>query len=230
MTTSNHITKITGLQPVAGNGLLDRRLFLKAGLSFSTITMAAAVAPKAFAGPDDATAATDIDPASPPWMHMPGAPFSTYGVPSAFESDVVRYPAANQVVTGNGVSWTPLHKLEGMITPNGLHFERHHNGVPQIDPKIHRLLVHEIYGATAIDERHRHRYEVNINYARRLEDAGLVFSGLSPDGELPEIVELPGHPWFCGVQFHPELKSKPFAPHPLFTSFIKAAVDRSRLV
>jgi len=91
-------------------------------------------------------------------------------------------------------------------------------------------LVHQIYGATSIDERHRHRYEVNINYARRLEEAGLVFSGLSPDGELPEIVELPGHPWFVGVQFHPELKSKPFDPHPLFTSFIKAAVDRSRLV
>jgi len=91
-------------------------------------------------------------------------------------------------------------------------------------------LVSEIYGAAAIDERHRHRYEVNINYAPRLEAAGLVFSGLSPDGELPEIIELPGHPWFVGVQFHPELKSKPFAPHPLFTSFIKAAVDRSRLV
>ncbi len=91
-------------------------------------------------------------------------------------------------------------------------------------------LVGEIYGAAAIDERHRHRYEVNINYAKRLEEAGLVFSGLSPDGELPEIIELPSHPWFVGVQFHPELKSKPFDPHPLFTSFIKAAVDRSRLV
>ena len=142
MTISKYITKITDLRPVAGNGLLDRRLFLKAGLSFSTITMAAAVAPRVFAGPDDATATAEIDPASPPWMHVPGAPFSTYGVPSAFESDVVRYPAANQVVNGNGVSWTPLHKLEGMITPNGLHFERHHNGVPRIDPEIHRLLVH----------------------------------------------------------------------------------------
>ena len=75
-----------------------------------------------------------------------------------------------------------------------------------------------------------HRYEVNIDYLSRLEEAGLRFSGMSPDGELPEIVELPDHPWFVGVQFHPELKSKPFAPHPLFTSFIKAAVDRSRLV
>ncbi|MPY68480.1 MAG: CTP synthase [Alphaproteobacteria bacterium] len=91
-------------------------------------------------------------------------------------------------------------------------------------------LAHEIYGADDISERHRHRYEVNINYGPRLEAAGLVFSGLSPDGVLPEIIELPDHPWFIGVQFHPELKSKPFDPHPLFKSFIQAAVERSRLV
>jgi CTP synthase len=91
-------------------------------------------------------------------------------------------------------------------------------------------LAREIYGADDISERHRHRYEVNINYAPRLEAAGLVFSGLSPDGVLPEIIELPDHPWFIGVQFHPELKSKPFDPHPLFKSFIQAAVERSRLV
>jgi CTP synthase len=90
--------------------------------------------------------------------------------------------------------------------------------------------VAAIYGESAISERHRHRYEVNINYKARLEEAGLRFSGLSPDGALPEIVEIPAHPWFIGVQFHPELKSKPFDPHPLFTSFIKAAVDQSRLV
>jgi CTP synthase len=88
----------------------------------------------------------------------------------------------------------------------------------------------EIYGATEIRERHRHRYEVNIHYKARLEQAGLSFSGMSPDGELPEIVEIPGHPWFVGVQFHPELRSKPFDPHPLFTSFIRAAVEQSRLV
>ena len=90
--------------------------------------------------------------------------------------------------------------------------------------------VGEIYGVADISERHRHRYEVNINYRERLEAAGLKFSGLSPDGVLPEIVENPDHPWFIGVQFHPELKSKPFEPHPLFASFIKAAVDQSRLV
>jgi CTP synthase len=87
-----------------------------------------------------------------------------------------------------------------------------------------------IYGATEISERHRHRYEVNTAYRDRLEAQGLAFTGLSPDGRLPEIVERPDHPWFVGVQFHPELKSKPFAPHPLFASFIAAAVKQSRLV
>ena len=91
-------------------------------------------------------------------------------------------------------------------------------------------LAGRIYEAPAISERHRHRYEVNIDYAPRLEAAGLRFSGMSPDGRLPEIVELEGHPWFVGVQFHPELKSRPTAPHPLFAAFIKAAVEQSRLV
>src|SRR3546814_389217 len=90
--------------------------------------------------------------------------------------------------------------------------------------------VAEIYGSTAISERHRHRYEVNTKYREKLEACGLVFSGMSPDGLLPEIVELPDHPWFIGVQYHPELKSKPFEPHPLFASFVKAALEQSRLV
>ena len=90
--------------------------------------------------------------------------------------------------------------------------------------------VAQIYGATTISERHRHRYEVNTSYRAQLENAGLVFSGMSPDGLLPEIIEIPDHPWFIGVQFHPELKSKPFDPHPLFASFVRAAVDQSRLV
>jgi len=93
-----------------------------------------------------------------------------------------------------------------------------------------RTHVAEIYGLTEIVERHRHRYEVNINYRKVLEDAGLRFCGMSPDGVLPEIVELADHPWYIGVQFHPELRSKPFDPHPLFTSFIAAARDQSRLV
>ncbi len=90
--------------------------------------------------------------------------------------------------------------------------------------------VATIYGTGRISERHRHRYEVNVHYKDALEGGGLVFSGMSPDGALPEIVERPDHPWFVGVQFHPELKSKPFEPHPLFASFIEAAVKQSRLV
>jgi CTP synthase len=92
-------------------------------------------------------------------------------------------------------------------------------------------LVRAIYGnVPVIEERHRHRYEVNVNFRAPLEATGLRFSGMSPDGVLPEIIELPGHPWFVGVQFHPELKSKPFAPHPLFAGFIAAAVRQARLV
>ncbi len=90
--------------------------------------------------------------------------------------------------------------------------------------------VAQIYGAAEISERHRHRYEVNINYRERLEAVGLRFCGMSPDGRLSEVVELADHPWFIGVQFHPELKSRPFAPHPLFGSFIAAALQKARLI
>ena len=90
--------------------------------------------------------------------------------------------------------------------------------------------VAEVYGATQISERHRHRYEVNVEYAKMLEKHGMKVSGWSPDGRLPEIMEIPDHPWFIGVQFHPELKSRPLEPHPLFASFVAAAVNKSRLV
>ena len=90
--------------------------------------------------------------------------------------------------------------------------------------------VAEIYHASEIEERHRHRYEVDTRYRTKLEEKGLVFSGMSPDGRLPEIVEWKDHPWFIGVQFHPELKSKPFDPHPLFADFVRAAKEMSRLV
>ncbi len=87
-----------------------------------------------------------------------------------------------------------------------------------------------IYGTPQISERHRHRYEVNTGYRDRLEQHGMRFSGMSPDGLLPEIIEYADHPWFIGVQFHPELKSRPFQPHPLFASFVEAAVVQCRLV
>lgn len=87
-------------------------------------------------------------------------------------------------------------------------------------------LARKVYGTDKISERHRHRYEVNMKYEKQLNDAGMFITGKSPDGRLPEIVEIPNHPWFIGVQFHPELKSKPFDPHPLFVSFVKAAIDK----
>jgi CTP synthase len=90
--------------------------------------------------------------------------------------------------------------------------------------------VAEAYGTLNIEERHRHRYEVDIKYREALEAKGLCFSGMSPDGRLPEIVEVEDHPWFIGVQFHPELKSKPLEPHPLFRDFVRAAKENSRLV
>lgn len=132
-------TNAPGYPFVAGNGLIDRRLFLKRGVQFGVISTLAASATVTAA---DSPRATTFDPASPPWMKQTGAPFSTYGVPSGFEDDVVRSPSQNEAVPGNGVSWTPLHKLEGTITPNGLHYERHHNGVPRIDPDKHRLVIH----------------------------------------------------------------------------------------
>ena len=98
---------------------------------------------------------------------------------------------------------------------------------PMLKPGSH---IAEIYGATEISERHRHRYEVNTAYRARLEEKGMVFAGMSPDGLLPETIEFADHPWFIGVQYHPELKSRPFEPHPLFASFIAAAKAQSRLV
>ena len=97
--------------------------------------------------------------------------------------------------------------------------------------KLHEgTRAREIYDEAVIYERHRHRYEVNARYRERLEKVGMRFCGLSPDGLLPETIEYKDHPWFIGVQYHPELKSRPFEPHPLFASFIHAAVEQSRLV
>ena len=132
------------LDPVAGNGLLDRRLFLKKGLTFTAFTATTAAVPSiiAEASSGDSENRAEIEPVRPPWMRQPGESFSPYGVPSPHEDKVIRLASANSVLQGNGASWSPLHQLEGTITPNGLHYERHHNGVPQIDPKHHKLLIH----------------------------------------------------------------------------------------
>jgi sulfane dehydrogenase subunit SoxC len=119
---------------VAGNGLLDRRLFLKSSLSFGSIALATTA---------ETTSASPMSNSHrPDWMKVPGKEFSTYGKPSSFEEEVARFPSPNRLMRNSGVSWTPIHLLEGTITPNGLHFERHHNGVPQIDPDQHELLIH----------------------------------------------------------------------------------------
>ncbi len=131
-------------------------------------------------------------------------------------------------VIGLMTEWLKGNELETRATQGDLGGTMRLGAYPAHLDKDSRIA--EIYGETQISERHRHRYEVNIDYHDRLEAAGLRFAGMSPDKLLPETVELPDHPWFIGVQFHPELKSRPFEPHPLFASFIEAAVEQSRLV
>jgi CTP synthase len=136
-------------------------------------------------------------------------------------------PAAEPVV-GLMTEWMRGNELEIRLAGGNL------GGTMRLGAFPARLapdsLIASVYGSTEISERHRHRYEVNAGYRDRLEAQGMRFAGMSPDGLLPETVELQGHPWFVGVQFHPELKSRPFDPHPLFASFIGAAVEQSRLV
>lgn len=124
------------LTPVAGGGLLHRRLFLQGGLVLATAQTATSLAA------EEAPRAQTEDPADPPWIHKTGLPFSGYGTPSRFEKHVVRNTGGNRAPAGDGVSWTPLEDLEGILTPSGLHFERHHDGVPDIDPAVHRLVIH----------------------------------------------------------------------------------------
>jgi CTP synthase len=131
-------------------------------------------------------------------------------------------------VVGLMTEWLRGNQLETRLAQGDLGGTMRLGAYPAILAKGSRIA--DIYGDTEISERHRHRYEVNIGYAERLEEAGLSFAGMSPDRLLPETIEFPDHPWFIGVQFHPELKSRPFDPHPLFASFIAAARDRSRLV
>jgi CTP synthase len=131
-------------------------------------------------------------------------------------------------VVGLMTEWTKGNEKEQRTSDTDLGGTMRLGAYPAALKKGSRIA--DIYGSTEIQERHRHRYEVNINYVKGLEEQGMKFAGMSPDGRLPETVEYPDHPWFIGVQYHPELKSKPFDPHPLFVSFIKAALEQSRLV
>ncbi len=144
------------------------------------------------------------------------------------KANSTEFGPATEPVVGLMTEWLRGSELERRAAGGDL------GGTMRVGAYPARLMpgsrVAEIYGRTEISERHRHRYEVNTNYKDRLEQCGMRFCGMSPDGVLPEIIEYADHPWFIGVQFHPELKSRPFEPHPLFASFIEAAVVQSRLV
>ena len=167
-----------------------------------------------------------------------------FGICFGMQMAVIEAARSLAGLTGAGSTefGTPQEPIVGLMTEwtHGNDLERRRDGgnlggtmrlgaYPAVLSKGSR--ISEIYGgSTDISERHRHRYEINVNYRERLEQHGLRFSGMSPDNLLPETVELEGHPWFIGVQYHPELKSRPLDPHPLFASFIAAAVEQSRLV
>lgn len=144
------------------------------------------------------------------------------------KANSTEFGPAEEPVVGLMTEWMRGNELEQRAADGNL------GGTMRLGAYASQLMpdtkIAKIYGSTEISERHRHRYEVNMGYRERLEAQGLRFSGLSPDGLLPETVEYTSHPWFIGVQYHPELKSRPFEPHPLFASFIEAAVVQSRLV
>ncbi len=150
---------------------------------------------------------------------------SLAGVPDAGSTE---FGATPEPVVGLLTEWLNGNELETRLSGGDL------GGTMRLGAYTARLRqgsrIAEIYDGTEISERHRHRYEVNMAYRDRLEDKGLIFSGLSPDGLLPETIEYEDHPWFIGVQFHPELKSRPFEPHPLFKSFVGAALEQARLM
>ena len=147
------------------------------------------------------------------------------GIPDANSTE---FGPTNEPLVGLLTEWMQGNELQRRQQGGNLGGTMRLGAFPAHLAKSSRIA--EIYGSTDISERHRHRYEVNAHYKERLEAKGMLFSGMSPDGLLPETIEYPDHPWFIGVQFHPELKSRPFEPHPLFASFVGAAVERSRLV
>jgi CTP synthase len=145
------------------------------------------------------------------------------------EANSTEFGATSEPVVGLMTEWMKGNELEKRAAEGDLGGSMRLGAYPAILQRGSK--ASGIYGgATEISERHRHRYEVNTRYKDRLEQRGMRFCGMSPDGLLPEIIEYEDHPWFIGVQFHPELKSRPFEPHPLFSSFIGAARDQSRLV
>ncbi len=160
------------LRPVAGGGLLDRRVLLRGGLALAS---ASVVAPPARAADDGAV---------PAWMKTPGEPFSPYGQPSPHERQVARRITANRVLPGNGAAFTPIEELEGIVTPAGLHFERHHNGVPQIDPAQHRLMIHGLVRQPLVFD-----VERLLRYPMRSQLLFIECGGNSNAGWHPEPIQ-----------------------------------------
>jgi len=153
-----------------------------------------------------------------------GARAAGYAAASSTEFGPTEAP-----VVGIITEWMSVEGLQSRAAGGDLGGTMRLGAYPaRLSPNSHTSRIYD--GAELISERHRHRYEVNSAFIEPLERQGLIFSGMSPDGLLPEIVERPDHPWFVGVQFHPELKSRPFDPHPLFAGFIAAALEQSRLV
>src|SRR5580704_9738373 len=144
------------------------------------------------------------------------------------EANSTEFGPTSEPVVGLMTEWLKGNELQRRASSGDLGGTMRLGAYPAVLQRGSK--VASIYGTTEISERHRHRYEVNTGYRNRLEQHGMRFSGMSPDGLLPEIIEYADHPWFIGVQFHPELKSRPFQPHPLFASFVEAAVEQSRLV
>jgi len=144
------------------------------------------------------------------------------------DANSTEFGATNNPVVGLMTEWMKGNELHQRAAGGDLGGTMRLGAYPAVLARGSRAA--DIYDSTSISERHRHRYEVNTGYKDRLEQHGMRFAGMSPDGLLPEMIEYQDHPWFIGVQFHPELKSRPFAPHPLFASFIGAAVEQSRLV
>ncbi len=194
------------LQPVAGNGLLHRRVLLRRGLVLATASASAAT--------HAADAVVPGDP-SPPWMHVPGQPFSIYGQPSPHERNIIRRIAGNRLLPGNGISMTPLEDLEGIVTPNGLHFERHHNGVPQIDPAQHRLLIHGLVRQPLMFD-----VERLLRYPMRSQLLFLECGGNSNAGWHPEPIQR------SVGSFHGLISCSEWTGVPLAVLLEEAGIDR----
>lgn len=201
------------LTPVAGGGLLHRRLFLKHGLVLAVAGKTLAASPS---WAEEDLRRPSEDPANPSWIHKTGLPFTGYGTPSKYEKFVVRNIGGNRTPAGEGVSWTPLEDLEGIITPSGLHFERHHDGIPDIDPAVHRLVIHG-----RVRQPLMFTVESLLRYPMRSEILFIECGGNSNAGWHEEPIQRP-----LGA-FHGLVSCSEWTGVPLSILLDEAGVDRN---